>query len=429
MAQEVILGNGEAPADEARPPQWLIDLKAKAAALRERRERPAGLAFGRWLGDFLDQDTDSGLLPAEEKLLFAAAQGEACVLQSRAARLWAAFEAWRKKVHKTTLPAEEGFAEAMTRFLEGAPEAVQEVIHEATIRAVVELGLPADWEPDTAEEAEKLAQVQQEYFARLELEANPQVQIAAAKNDKAFYQLAVETVLQARAGAKDAPRSDALDLSEETQAKIDEQPRVLHDFFSDLVWHVRRVPGMDQAFLTKLKADPEALRPHFDAAFQRYEREQWRWVDPDDAEVRIRASFLRFLCLGGGDAAPVHDRSLELRGAYVAEELDLSGCIIQQPLLFLGCFFSESMTLRDAVSKSLELVSTRVSSVRGENSHLHGGVWLYHGFRSTGVVSFYDSIIDGPFRSENSTFLSGTMPPLTASAFKSLVTSAFLVTF
>ncbi len=407
MAQEVSPGNGEALAADARPPQWLIDLKAKAEGMRERRERPAGLAFGRWLGDFLDRETESGLLPAEEKLLFAAAQGEACVLQSRAARLWAAFEAWRKKVHRTILPVEEGFAEAMTQFLAGAPEAVQEVVHEATIAAFLELGLPADWEPKSAEEAEKLAQAQQEYFARLAAEANPPALIAAAKNDEGFYLLAVETVLQAPAGARDAAHSDALDLSEETQAKIDEQPRVLRDFFAELVWHVRREPGTDQAFLTKLKADPEALRPHFDAAFQRYEREQWRWVDPDDTEVRIRASFLRFLCIGGDDAAPVHERRLEVRGAYVEEDLDLSGCIIPQPLLFFRSHFAGQVLLKDADTKSLDFQKSHVRSVYGESAHIRGAIFLHGGFRATAGVSFPYANIEGRLSGEGSTFLSG----------------------
>ena len=85
MAQDQGTGNGEAAAP-ADAPQWLMDLRARSALMRKRRERPAGLCFGRWLGDFLDQDTPSGLLHAEEKLLFAAANGGACALQSRAGR-------------------------------------------------------------------------------------------------------------------------------------------------------------------------------------------------------------------------------------------------------------------------------------------------------------------------------------------------------
>lgn len=54
----------------------LIALKAE----RGRGERPAHRPHGRWLGDFLDQPTETGLLPGEEKLLTAVARGEVCWL-------------------------------------------------------------------------------------------------------------------------------------------------------------------------------------------------------------------------------------------------------------------------------------------------------------------------------------------------------------
>src|SRR5271166_3139771 len=120
MAQE---GSGpHGGAAQAQSPEWLTGLKAKAALIRQRRERPPGKAFGRWLGDFLDQDTASGLLPAEEKLLYAAASGKPCLLQGRAARVWAIFDSWRKTVPGIVLPEDEGFAEAMTKFLQTSPD-------------------------------------------------------------------------------------------------------------------------------------------------------------------------------------------------------------------------------------------------------------------------------------------------------------------
>jgi hypothetical protein len=54
----------------------LVALKAEKAS----GHRPPGVAHGRWLGDFLDQGTDTGLLPGEEKLLAAVARGEGCDL-------------------------------------------------------------------------------------------------------------------------------------------------------------------------------------------------------------------------------------------------------------------------------------------------------------------------------------------------------------
>jgi hypothetical protein len=64
-------------AEDARRRERVITLKAK----RARGERPAGVAHGRWFGDFLDQATKTGLKPAEEKLLAAVAREEDCDLR------------------------------------------------------------------------------------------------------------------------------------------------------------------------------------------------------------------------------------------------------------------------------------------------------------------------------------------------------------
>ena len=57
--------------DDPAPPDWLLAQKARA----DRRDRPVAKPVGRWLGDFLDQSTDSGLLEAEEALLLACGRG------------------------------------------------------------------------------------------------------------------------------------------------------------------------------------------------------------------------------------------------------------------------------------------------------------------------------------------------------------------
>jgi hypothetical protein len=56
------------------PASYLIALKDRAA----RQDRPRDKAVGRWLGDFLNQPTPSGLLPVEDVLLQACAEGQAC---------------------------------------------------------------------------------------------------------------------------------------------------------------------------------------------------------------------------------------------------------------------------------------------------------------------------------------------------------------
>ncbi len=423
MAQNGNALNGGAPAPTSAVPPWLIDLKDSAAGLRERKERPPGKPLGRWLGDFLSEDTPSGLLPAEEKLLFAAANGEACVLQSRAARLWTVFDAWRSPIQEDDAPAEADFALAMTAFLESAPEAVQEVIHDATLHAIAELGLPPDWEPKDEAETRRLAAAQQVYFARLEAEGDPEGTLRKARSGEGFFLLAVEVVKQALEPVPGKPvqlndkwftpllRKDLLKILVETRSRIDEQPRLLWPFFGELVRHVRAAPGIDEAYLSKLKADPTALRPHFDAAFDRYEHERWRWADPEDPDIRVRAGFLRFLCLGGDDAAPVHERGLELWSAYIKGDLDLSGCTIPQPLLFFSCDFETRFVFRLTTASFINLEGSRVPSLNGESAHIRGGLLLHGGFRSEGVHLPY-AAIEGSLFCNNATFLSKGGPAI-----------------
>jgi hypothetical protein len=75
MMSESATGDRAAWADAAAAiPDWLVELKARAG----KGDRPRDKALGRWLGDFLDQDTPSGLLAAELRLLAACAQGRQC---------------------------------------------------------------------------------------------------------------------------------------------------------------------------------------------------------------------------------------------------------------------------------------------------------------------------------------------------------------
>ncbi len=434
MAQDGSTLNGEAAALMRAPiaqtagkavpaPPWLIDLKTAAAAMREHRERPPGKPFGRWLGDFLDQDTASGLLPAEEKLLFAAVAGEPCILQSRAALLWAAFEAWRNKLPEAP-PEEMGFVEAMTKFTAAAPEAVQEVIIEATRHAIAKLKLPAYWEPKDAGEVEKFASAQRAYLARIEAEASPAQTVEHARTDERFFHLAAEAVSEALTPKPYEPlrltqewlnpllRRDPLNLSAETRARIDAQPRALRGFFDELIHDANRAAAGDKSFTGRLKANEGVLKEYFDPVFERYAREEWRWVDPEDREVRVRARFLRFMALGGDETAPVHESRLELQGAYVGENLDLSGCAIPQPMTLARCHFAQRIRLRDAVTKSLDFSTSRVRSVDAESAHIQGGVLLEKGFRSIDGFSFPHATIEGRVSGAGALLHSGGGPSL-----------------
>ncbi len=423
-AAALIRAGAAGAATTASSPQWLLDLKATAEDLRHRCERPLGKPFGRWLGDFLDQDSASGLLPAEERLLFAAVNGEACVLESRASILCAALEEWRDHMPEAPPQGEMGFVEAMAKFTEAAPEPVQEAIIEATRHAIDKLRLPAYWEPRDAHDVEKFALAQRAFLTRLESDANPVRTVEHARKDERFYHLAAETLIASSAPKPYEPlklhhewlnpllRRDPLDLSVDMRAKIDAQPRVLHGFFDELSREVKGAGGAEQDFAGKLKADPSALGEPFDTVFARYEREHWRWVDPEDPDVQIRARFLRFLSLGGDDFAPVHESRLELHGAYIGEDLDLSGCTIRQPLLFSRCHFAGKVLLQNAATKSLNFQRSRVLALIADSSNVSGGVFCHSGFRSDRGFSFLYASIEGGLRLTGGTVRSDSNPAM-----------------
>jgi hypothetical protein len=404
-AAALIRAGASALAESPVSPQWLIDLKATADEMRQVRERPPGKPFGRWLGDFLDQDTPSGLLPAEEKLQFAAMGGEACVLENRAVLSWATFETWRETMPEAP-KGNLGFVEAIAKFTEAAPEPVQDVIIEATRYAIETLRLPAYWEPQSAGDVEKFALAQRAFLARLEAEAHPAQTTEHARKDERFYQLAVEAAIESLTPRPYEPlkltqewlnpllRRDPFNLSADMRAKINQQPRMLRGFFDELLRDVKRSAIAEQDFADVLKADPDALRERFETVFARYERERWRWVDPEDPEVQIRASFLRFLSLGGDDFAPLHESRLELHGASIDEDLDFSGCTVRQPLLFRRCHFVGRIFFRDAVTKSLNFSTSHVQSIDAESAHIRGSVLLRDGFHAAAGVSFPYATID-----------------------------------
>ncbi len=210
-------------------------------------------------------------------------------------------------------------------------------------------------------------------------------------------------------------RRDPLNLPLEMRAKIDAQPRVLHGFFDELLREVKRAASGEEDLAGRLKADPSALWEPFETVFARYEREHWRWVDPEDPDVQVRACFLRFLSLGGDDFAPVHESRLELHGAYVGEDLDLSGCTIPQPLLFSRCHFAGRVLLQNAATKSLNFQKSRVLALTAENSNVSGGVFCHSGFRSDRGVSFLYAAIDGGLRLTGSTVRSDSNPAMNCS--------------
>jgi hypothetical protein len=64
-------------------------------------------------------------------------------------------------------------------------------------------------------------------------------------------------------------------------------------------------------------------------------------ADDSDPGKLVRASFLRFLLLGGDEQAPVHEQGVQLFGAWIQGKLDLKNCFVPHGLKLEKCKFDE----------------------------------------------------------------------------------------
>ena len=98
----------------------------------------------------------------------------------------------------------------------------------------------------------------------------------------------------------------------------------------------------------------------------------------------VRATFLRFLALGGDDEAPVHERGLQVQGAWITGTLDLSHAEIAGGLVLTKCHFAETPALYDAQIRGLfSLDASRVPGLSADRLTCHSGVFLRSKFLAT----------------------------------------------
>ncbi|MCX7257800.1 MAG: hypothetical protein NTZ64_14050 [Polaromonas sp.] len=101
----------------------------------------------------------------------------------------------------------------------------------------------------------------------------------------------------------------------------------------------------------------------------------------------IRASFIRFLALGGDDEAPVHEQGVQLMGAWIEGELDLKGAVTASGLLLVFSNFESAPVFRWAeVAGTLNLFGSLVPGLWADGLQCKGGLFLSGGFSSTGEV-------------------------------------------
>jgi hypothetical protein len=128
-------------------------------------------------------------------------------------------------------------------------------------------------------------------------------------------------------------------------------------------------------------------------------------IPPDAAYSVIRASFLRFLLLGGDDAAPVHESGIQLSDAWIAGVLDLNECVAARSLHLSRCILDSGVLMTDAslinfalvgcVVRPLAMDGLRERGIFGERMKASGAVFISAGSHVLAETRMQAVSIDG----------------------------------
>lgn len=123
-------------------------------------------------------------------------------------------------------------------------------------------------------------------------------------------------------------------------------------------------------------------------------------VARNDANT-VRAEFLRFLLLGGDDEHPIHERGVELGGAWIQGVLDLESARLLSSLKLLQCHFSHDPIFRDAkIEGSCFIEECILPSMLAERLTV-GGALSLHGSRFENSLHLNGAQVGGSLSCEN----------------------------
>jgi hypothetical protein len=110
----------------------------------------------------------------------------------------------------------------------------------------------------------------------------------------------------------------------------------------------------------------------------------------------VRASFIRFLALGGDDEAPVHEHGVQLAGAWIEGVLDLQGAVTPSNLSLNRSYFESPPVLRDAeIAGTLTLSGSQVPGLQADRLQCKGSLFMSGGFASSGEIRLLGAQIHG----------------------------------
>ncbi len=109
----------------------------------------------------------------------------------------------------------------------------------------------------------------------------------------------------------------------------------------------------------------------------------------------IRSAFLRFLALGGSEDAVVHEKGVQVEGAFIDDRIDLDYAGHIKPLRLTKCWIDGRFSARNAHFIDLTLDGTRCQGGDFDDAQFAGTVSMRDGFLSEGGLRFTGANIQG----------------------------------
>lgn len=116
--------------------------------------------------------------------------------------------------------------------------------------------------------------------------------------------------------------------------------------------------------------------------------------DGPSPERTIRADLLRYLILGGCERCRVHEKGVQVAGAWIEGQLDLSFASTKGAVRLLRCAFAEPIEADQASFNRLVLNGSSLPGLNAEGASIKGDVFLSN-LNSNGKVSFSGAKIGG----------------------------------
>lgn len=121
-------------------------------------------------------------------------------------------------------------------------------------------------------------------------------------------------------------------------------------------------------------------------------------------ENKIRASFLRYLILGGCGHVPIHQRGIRLIGAFINCRngfLDLQSTYIKQDIAIVNSKINGSIYLIGTTCQTFNIQGSSIHKLMGDRLFVKGGLYLRSDFLAKDIIRLVGATIQGPFDCSN----------------------------